>query len=297
MKLENKLPMMVLDGLIREGYNKDTFWASETETPLYEIMHRWYSVPVTNKRDLFTAWRLELGNATEQAILAGLKDEIKEPQKINDLVDWSEAKQQFYFRTMMNGIPVSGSMDAILKDGSPLEVKSYYGYFQTKEILAGKPRLSYLKQLAIYMSMLNQDTGYLYYAPLVEQGDTLEKKPHKVFKLERKGTTFICGDIEFTLQGTLARWELAYELIKEKAMPDPFMDGVYYKTPVKEIDWKEVSKGDISKARNGHKVLGDWQIQYSDWKDKWIKQQNETIGYTDEEIEFIKEATKGYSKW
>lgn len=58
-----------------------------------------------------------------------------------------------------------------------------------------------------------------------------------------------------------------------------------------------MSKGDISKARNGHKVLGDWQILYSPWKDLIIKRQGAELGYNAEEITKIKQLTEGYTTW
>ena len=297
MKLEARLPFLVLKGLERGAYDKDTFWASETETPVYDLYHKWMGTPPTNPPNMFSLWRMELGNAVEQAVLTGLKDEILEPQKVNDLVDWNEEKEQFYFRTKLNGLPVSGAIDAILKDGSPLEIKSYYGYYQTTEIIADKPRLSYLKQLAVYMTVLDQDAGYLYYAPLIEQGDKLETKPHKVFKLERHGESFRCGDIEFTLLPTLKRWQLAYELIEANEPPSAFLDGLCYKTPLDEINWRGLKKSEISKARNNRGVIGDWAVAYSPWKDKWVEEQKQTLGYTDSELATIKRATAGYTNW
>jgi hypothetical protein len=69
--------------------------------------------------------------------------------------------------------------------------------------------------------------------------------------------------------------------------------------PIEEIDWAKISKSNITKARNNRKVIGDhpFWVHYSPYKNLILEKEGVTPGYTDKEIEKIKELTKGYSKW
>ena len=71
----------------------------------------------------------------------------------------------------------------------------------------------------------------------------------------------------------------------------------HYKTPVHEIDWHKVSKDKISKARNNQAVIGDFQLLYSAYKDLWIEKQGATLGYTPDELAYIRDVTTGYTTW
>jgi hypothetical protein len=76
-----------------------------------------------------------------------------------------------------------------------------------------------------------------------------------------------------------------------------------YKYLIDTIDWAKVPKSKITEARMGRVVLGDWQAKYSPYKDLIVdreaKMMGKTfdgyIGYSAEEIEKIKELTKGFS--
>ena len=96
------------------------------------------------------------------------------------------------FRVVMDGVPVAGEMDLVLRT-SPcsgkkycMECKSIYGYYATKETFgkslkmggdAGKPKDSYLMQLALYLNYFSRlpktDPSYLEFGALFicDRGD------------------------------------------------------------------------------------------------------------------------------
>ena len=142
------------------------------------------------------------------------------------------------------------------------------------------------------MDYLEVDTGYLFVS-------TIDGLKHFWFKCVKTGDkTYKCGEVEVDLNKVYKHWAVLYnENVLKKVEPEC---PIRYKIPVQDIDWTKVSKGDISKARNGHKVIGDegsWAIQYSPWKDKIIETEGATIGYSEEELELIAIATKGYTTW
>lgn len=267
-------------GKEENGREKKSFWASEAETPLFDLYHKWLGTKPTNpiepeKQIIFSA-----GKMMELAL-------------VENLVKMGEAKKiegQEYISMEREGVKVTGLIDCLLTDGSPLEIKTYYGNHQTEELKAGKPKISYLKQLAIYMDFLGKDLGKLFY---------MERGTGEMFEflLERNGTKFKCLDIEFDLTETYKRWAKLYN---ENIVPKVEPKSEYrYKIPVKEIDWKTISKTDISKARNNQKVIGDhpWAIQYSAYKDLIIQKEGTTPGYTEDEVKIILDLTKGYTAW
>jgi hypothetical protein len=106
---------------------------------------------------------------------------------------------------------------------------------------------------------------------------------------------FKCINIEFDLNDTYKRWaKLFNENIKPRIEPQ---SEYRYKIPVEELDWKALSKSEITKARNNHKVIGDhpWAVNYSPYKDLIIQRERTTSGYNLAELTKIRELTAGYS--
>lgn len=281
------------DFLIREDEDysksrkqKDSFWPSESEKPLFDIYHAWKGTEVTNPIDPEKLVMFSAAKMIELALVGKLQ-KMGVAKKFKD-----EAQQHFIIER--EGIMVSGYTDAVLTDGTIVEVKTWYGDYQTRELEAGKPKTSYLKQLAMYLDAFDQDEGKLIY---------LERGTGQMFEftLNRvKDLKFKCLDIEFDLQDTYKKWSRLYhENILKDIEPDLYECGKY-KADIDTIDWSKVSKSDISLARNGHKVIGSnreehWKILYSPYKNLLIQKQGTRPGYSQEELEKIKIATKGYS--
>jgi hypothetical protein len=264
---------------------KDTFWASETEKPLFDIYHTWMGTPVTNPVD---AEKLVMFSAAKMMELALVT-------KLQKMGIAKKGDEQQRFQIEREGIQISGYTDCIFTDGSVGEIKTYYGDYQTRELEAGRPKTNYLKQLAIYLDALDQDRGKLIYL------DRGTGAMYEFTLLREKNLQFKCMNIEFDLLDTYKKWAKFYEenILKEKE-PDPFIDAGKYKADINTLDWTKVSKADIGAARNGHKVIGEnraehWKVLYSPYKDLWIQKQGQTLGYTSTELAKIKDLTKNYS--
>lgn len=260
----------------QEPHEKTTFWASESETMSFEIYHRWMGTPPTNPIKADKQVLMNAGKMLEESL-------VGKWQKAG----FVETQEEDQLRIEMNrkGVPISGYVDAIHVDGYPIEVKSFYGYYQKKDLEQRNARPSYLKQLCIYMDALNQEKGKLFY---MERGDGTMFEFDVVRNSQYK---FTCGHIDIDLEEVYDRWAKLYEgyILKEIEPPIAYR----YKIPPNEIDWSKLSKTDIKKARANQKVIGDhpWAIQYSGYKDLILERQGAEPGYTSEELEQIKKYT------
>ncbi len=269
-KLKSALPN-------EEPHVKNSFWATETETPAFDIYHKWIGTEPTNPPSPEKLLMFSAAKMIEQAIV----DRLVKSGHVQVL----ESQQRIDFEH--KGFRITGYADAIEMNGDPIEVKTYYGYEQDKQIKSRQPKASYLKQLAIYIYALNRQRGTLLYMER-GYGDLHE------FELLRTGdTTFKCESIEFDLADVFERWSNIYYgyIEQEKEPPLEFK----YKIPVREIDWSKESKSDVMKARNNQRVVGNWQATYSPYLELWLAKEGTQRGYTLEEIQYIKSATAGYS--
>jgi hypothetical protein len=263
-----------------EHKKKDSFWSSEAEAPVFDLYHKWIGTPVTNPIDAEKLVMFSAGKMMELALVEQLQ-KMGIAKKIED-------DRQTHFRMEREGVPISGYMDAIFIDGSPCEVKTFYGDYQARDLKAGKPRTSYLKQLAIYMDALDQyrgkliyldrGTGEMYEFTLVREPDSLD---------------FKCLNVEFCLTDTYKKWARLY---KNNIIPkvEPTPEHVY-KLPLDKIDWSKIPKSQITKARMNKAVIGHWEPKYSAFKNLYIEREKTQAGYSTEELALIKEQTKGYS--
>jgi len=265
---------------------KKSFWATDAEKPVFDLYHQWIGTPATNPIDAEKLVMFQSAKMTELALVAQLQalGILQKPkQTFWDRLLGKEDKQ-FRVEMVREGVPVTGYIDGLFVDGTPLEVKTFYGEYQAKELKAGKPKTAYLKQLAVYMDFLNVDKGKLIYMDR-GTGEMYE------FTLVREGNNFKCLTIEFDITDTYKRWARLY---KNNILPmiEPKSEYVY-KYPIEQI--KTASKATISAARTNKAVHGDWQIKYSPYKDLLIEREGCGLGYSDEELRQIKELTKGYS--
>lgn len=291
---------------------KSSFWASETETPLFDLYHKWKGTAPTNPSTIDGLLIMNTGKMVELSLVDILKKkkmlvEQTPNQQINEMLGKEITQDRVEFNLKEYKISVSGYIDAQLSDGSILEIKSYYGDYQERDFENGKPKTSHLKQLAVYMYHKQVNTGYLVY---INRGTgkmyefTLIKKDTKFYLVVRKNEI---GEIEeakemFDLKDTFERWS---SLLINHIIPNIEPESEFrYKIPLNEIDWNTISKADICKARNNQKVIGDsWQVAYSPYKDliiakealRYGKTLEEYIGYNEEELEIIRAETKGYS--
>jgi len=245
---------------------------------LFEISHRWRGAKATNLIRAEAQILMNAGKMMEEALVE----------------QWAAAgmvqKHEDQIRIRMDrlGVPISGYIDALHVDGYPIEVKTFYGYYQIRELEKGKARESYLKQLAIYMDALNQDKGKLFY---MERGNgrMFEFTLHRINEKE-----FLCGDIGFNLHKTYERWQ---DLYTNHILPSQEPEPEYlYKIPPSQVDWSKVSKTDVKKARANQKVIGDhaWAVNYSGYKDLILQRQGVEPGYTIEELLEVKKYSEAF---
>lgn len=271
-------------------YTKKNFSASDFDKWDLELFFAMTGEPVTNPKDATSSVRLTTGSAIEDAVM--------ELYKMNGIVE--EFYDQDYdgrMEMVRCGVKVTGYMDAVtqkndfgLQPNVPIEIKSINNNnkFDVTDYNMGKPRPNYVGQLSTYMDFKNTDVGYL-------QVVTIDGLQDFFFECRKIGEgLYQCGETIVNIAKEYERWAQIQRMIDEGKMPNVF--GYRYKYPLAEIDWKSLSSYKIQKMRSGI-VLGDWQIQYSPWKDKIIQLQGDVLGYTEEEMEIIKSKTTGYTTW
>lgn len=273
-----------LDELVylSEAREKTAYYASDVGRPSWELYNAWVGVAKTNPMKWYDYLKMEAGNGVEKAMVKVLKDsgivEQDYDQNVQGKINYTR-----------DGIEIHGRVDALTKDGIPIEIKSInnknnwdIGAYQDSY-----PRENYVGQLSIYMDALGVDTGYLFVSSI----DGLSRF---WFKCVRTGNKFTCGNTVFELDKEIARWKKLYEEnVVKKIEPDVFE--YRYKTPVDEIDWEKISASKITGARMNRAVIGDYQVSWSGWRDLWIKKQGQVPGYTAEELLVVHEKTKGYT--
>ena len=188
-----------------------------------------------------------------------------------------------------------------------VEIKSFYGSMQSYELASGKPRTSYLKQLAIYMDATNLNKGILLY---MDRGTGQMFQ----FNLERaEGLMFVCTSANKDGYAVVTQFDLSEDykrfakIWNDYIIPDVEPDSDFiYKIPPAQVDWHSLPANQISKARNNQKVIGSgWQVAYSPYKDlivakeakKYGRTFEDYIGYSASELAEIKELTSGYTTW
>jgi len=276
------LTEIIKSHLLEEDKNhreKTSFWASEAETNVFDIYHRWMGTPPTNPIEPEKLVMFQAAKMIEVALV----DRIKKSTTFLVPIDSSQHRVEME----REGVPVTGYIDAVIEENNvkvPIEVKTIYGDYQARELTACKPKTSYLKQLAIYMDFLDVDRGILFYMDR-GTGNTWE------FELKRNGTVFTCFSISFDITDVYKRWARLYRnnIIPKIEPKSEFK----YKYELEKL--KEASKASISDARMNRAVYGDWQVKYSPYKNLIIEREGCGLGYSDEELKIIKEITKGYS--
>lgn len=277
----------MLDDLVYKQEDRgprDHFYASDCGKSNFDLYHSFVGTPVTNPPKWHDTLKWAAGSGVEDAMVKILKS--------NGIVN-EDYDQNVHGKIEMerNGIRITGRIDAMTKDGLPIEIKSINNAnrWDVGAYEDGYPRENYVGQLAVYMDALGVDVGYLFVSSI----DGLSRF---WFKCVRTGDKFTCGNTVFELDKQLAKWKNLFdENITKKIEPDVWE--YKYKYPVEEIDWTKVSSAKITSARNNRAVLGDYQVQWSSYKDMWVKKQGVTLGYTAEELLKINELTKGHTTW
>lgn len=277
---------------------KQSFWCTESEKNQLEIFLAWNNVPKTNPMEARTQFGLNIRTKVED-IIVGYLDNVGVIVAPEDYVDLDgtvfENPDQHRVQMIREGVPITGYMDAvIMEDGVkvPVEVKTSYGFYGEKELEAGTPKTTYIKQIAQYMDSMDAKKGYLFQVHFSDNG-FIPKKFYQ-FVVTREGNTFTCGDYSFDIyEDVYKRYARIYN---DYIVPnvEPKSEFVY-KHNLEAINWMEMPASKIGNARTNKAVIGDWQMIYSDWKDLMIEKEGTCLGYSTEELAYINVATKGYS--
>ena len=286
-----------------EKHEKLGYYASDYGRLGFDIFHAFRGTEPTNPIEWTDTLRMSAGKGVELQMVQILKD--------NDVVDadYSQEDEQTY-EMEREGVKVRMKIDAIVRqpihngdniiyppfgliEGAPIEIKSINNRnsFDIKSYADNKPRENYVGQLAIYMDYLSSQMGYLFVAS-IDGLNTFWMECHRI-----EEGIYECGQTRVDITKEYKRWAKIQQCLNENKEPDPFEFG-RYKLPIDEVKWDTLSMTDISKARNGDKVIGDkdaWKISYSPWKLLLLERQGVSLGYSTKEIEKIKELTKGYS--
>jgi len=269
----------------KESHQKNSFWPTDSEKDTFEIYAEWKGLPRSNPMTPHTKFGLEVRTMVEKRVIDSFK-------RIGILVEPKDGDQH-RVEIEWNGIKVTGYMDGLLNiegEQIPIEIKTSFGDYQKKDLENCNPKTSYLKQLAFYMASIKAKKEILFY---VHFKDAFIIDRIYQFEMTREGTKFKCYGIEFDLMDTMNRYKDIYDnyIVKDIEPASDFK----YKYDIETLDWKAVPKSKIANARANRAVYGDWQIQYSSWKDYLIKKEGTTIGYTEEELKRIHELTAGYT--
>lgn len=273
------------------GKLKASFWATDCDKLGFDLYHNWLGTEKTEGIGAEKLIMFQAAKMLEKALIQKLQEMGLVEVPVGDKED-----PQFRIEMVREGVPVTGYLDGKFIDGTPCEIKTFYGDYQARELALGRPKLNYLMQLAVYIDALGVDKGKLIYMDR-GSGAMYEFTLNRIALLK-----FKCMGIEFDLAEEYQRWAKLYnDHILKKITPDVFEAGKY-KEDINLINWSQISKSDISAARNGRKVLGSnpqthWKILYSPYKRLIVEGQGVTLGYSEEELKTIKNATKGYSTY
>lgn len=271
----------------QDDYTKKNFAASDFGKSMIDLYFAFTGEPVTNPPKWSDTLKWGAGKGVEEQMLLILKMNGVVAKDYNQKPD---GRIEHKYKT----IQINGYIDALSVDGTPIEIKSINNANKNdiRKYESGTPRENYVGQLATYMEAKGQQRGFLFVA-------SIDGLSHFWFECTALGNgKYKCGTVVVDLY---EQWDKWVELKKAVDVGNPMIDlDSYimehrYKYPIENIDWNKVSVTDIGKARNGKKVIGDWEVTWSNWKNRIVELQGDVLGYTDQEMARINELTKGYS--
>jgi hypothetical protein len=219
------------------------------------------------------------------------------------------------FRVVMDGIPIAGELDAVLRtepcggDKFICEVKSCYGYpaqktafgsFAGKGKELGKPKDSYIMQIALYLNHFSrlpkEDLSYLPFGAIliIDRGDGhfgvfdiwLEEElrvmgedevvsSHKIYYSSepmRVPKTLV----PYTTEDILSGYRVVQNALKgDEPLPRDFtreydreqVEINYERGLISKSYYEKWQSSNVSPRGKKKFKLGDWQCSYCDWAD------------------------------
>jgi len=219
--------------------------------------------------DAYSEWIFRLGKKVEEILVEEWKQ----------MGLWVGNNMKFYDKE--NNI--SGEIDVILMDPETrqlvaTEVKSFYGYYATKEICGtpkqqGRPKTGHILQTLIYLDVCKRH-NILDYAKLVYYARDAAKRKEFNIDIVQDGEhkrPMINGviDYRFTIEEIYDRYKELQEYLDRKELPPADYELRWDGPKVKKFyDLGEVSKTafeDFTKNPEKNPV-GDWQCSYCAYK-------------------------------
>lgn len=274
-----------------EDRPRKNFYASDYGKSNLDLYFAFTNEPKTNPPTWNETLKWGAGRGVEDQLMIVLKDSGMVAKDYDQKIHGRVEIRDF-------GIELNGYIDAIHVNGWPIEIKSINNAnkWDILKYERNQPRENYVGQLASYMEFLGVERGALFVASI----DGLNYFFIECFRVSPG--VYRCGEVTVDLYAHFERLrKLKEDHIQKGVMPDIWEHR--YKIPVCDIDFRElarrgeISASTISAARNNRKVIGDFQVTWSDWCDLIIKLQGEKRGYSEEELAIIHEKTEGYTTW
>jgi hypothetical protein len=270
--------------IVENNKPKMNFWASDHDKDKFEIYHNFKGTPPTNPNDINTLKRFTVQKGVELALVDTFKDIRMSDDEAKSYGYTKSPDGQWHMEMIRAGIKVTGKPDLLLTGGIPVEIKTFYHDYQKQDLDKGIPHLNYVKQLATYMEFMSAPKGILFIHQIVTTAGA-EVGVYEFEVLHIKDRIYKCGTIEFNLDDDYNRFAMIYNDYVLKDI-EPESDFIY-KYDLKDINWADLSRDKIGKLARNEAVFGDWQVQYSSYKNMIVAKQGQTLGYTSQELEYI----------
>lgn len=279
---------------------RGVFYASELCKNARDLYWSLTNEPATNPTDLVGELKMMCGSAVEVALV----------QKIAQMhfFSWHLLGTQIQVGGS-DPVAVDGKLDALVAPrvngqlGQPLvvEIKTKYGRGATFFKNRLQPDDGYLAQLGYYLRDLSSkgvtNQGVLLYMLMSDAafGDMV------AMYCSYNQKTGVCA-VDRTLvveSGQLSTAEVQAEVnveeklkrlaeiaayVKRRELPPAEHYYKYAVTPEQVVSWTD---GDLRAALDGKKVVGDWQIKYSRYKELHVAAEKTSLGYTPAELQLI----------
>jgi hypothetical protein len=199
---------------------------------------------------------------------------------------WVDNNVEFF--TQEFGFPLKGEVDTICAEPPNallygVEVKSFYGYMATAEIMGNKknpggPKVNQLLQTLVYTHIFRKDLSCFRMVYMARD----DPDNHTTFKVEeeQEGEIFypkVDGKIirEWTVNDVFDRYRLLQEYVDRDELPPRDFEIRYDDAKVEYLH----SKGKLSKTKyeehiKGKKKAGDWECMYCPFKNECYKKAN-----------------------
>lgn len=253
--------------------------------------------PKTNPTDLWGRLKMLVGNAVELGIVTHI---------LNDL---------HWYGLHMLGTQVQvggsnpnwdGSLDALVAikgdEGYSkfvIEIKTKSGYGADLLLQSMEPAKEYMAQLGLYLRDLSHkgvtNEGCLLYVLLsdrnfghfVQMDAHYEKETDEVVFTKGRSTTGrqVSLNHRLCLKEIDARWIALEKHLKDKTLPP---EEHKYKFPLTSELLESLSDAQLKACIEGKKCQGDWQVQYSSYKEKHLQESGDVLGYTEDELGILR---------